>query len=98
MCDPVQGDNGQVYVSKDLLPAFRDQLVPIATVVTPNQFEMELLTGRSIASVASALEACQELHHRGPRTVVRRWGASPPAPPREGEGRPRGPLQACSRP
>ena len=70
VCDPVQGDHGQLYVSPELPPAFASELAPIATIMTPNQFEMELLTGQPIASLDEALAACQTLHSRGPRTVV----------------------------
>ncbi|KAL6784315.1 PDX2 [Auxenochlorella protothecoides x Auxenochlorella symbiontica] len=70
VCDPVQGDNGQLYVSPDLPPAFRSELTPIATIMTPNQLEAELLTKRSIGSVQEALDACAQLHRLGPHTVV----------------------------
>ncbi|KAL6783754.1 PDX2 [Auxenochlorella protothecoides x Auxenochlorella symbiontica] len=70
VCDPVQGDNGQLYVSPDLPPAFRSELTPIATIMTPNQLEAELLTERSIGSVQEALDACAQLHRLGPHTVV----------------------------
>ena len=70
VCDPVMGDDGRLYARPDLPPAFRDLLVPLASVLTPNQFEAELLTGRQVASEAQALAACAELHARGPHTVV----------------------------
>jgi pyridoxine kinase len=46
------------------------QIVPLAHIVTPNQFEAELLTGRPVQSVAEALEACELLHGLGPHTVI----------------------------
>jgi pyridoxal/pyridoxine/pyridoxamine kinase len=39
-------------------------------VLTPNQTEAELLTGRSIASCADALQAAEQLLDAGPHTVV----------------------------
>lgn len=65
------GDDERLYVSKDLVPAYRDQIVPLATVLTPNQYEAELLTGTKIDSKGSAMAACQALHQRGVATVVR---------------------------
>jgi len=44
VCDPVMGDNGQLYVPKELLPVYRDEIIPLADIITPNQFEVELLT------------------------------------------------------
>jgi pyridoxine kinase len=49
VCDPVLGDDGRLYVPEDQVRIYRDVLVPIATILTPNQFECEyvLPTGRS---------------------------------------------------
>ena len=44
MLDPVLGDNGRIYVDKGLVGAMRDQLLPLASFVTPNQFELQLLS------------------------------------------------------
>ena len=50
-----------------------DRCVPVRrSVVTPNSFEAELLTGRDVRDDASALAACDALHDMGPHTVVRR--------------------------
>lgn len=59
-----------MYVPAELLPIYKDVIVPLADVVTPNQFEVELLTERKIASVADAWEAVEALHARGCKTVV----------------------------
>ena len=55
MCDPVLGDNGKLYVPPDLVPIYRDEVVPLATILTPNQFEAETLTGIQIASDEDAV-------------------------------------------
>ena len=39
-------------------------------MLTPNQFELELLSGRAVAAEADAAAACAALHARGPRVVV----------------------------
>ncbi|CAM2096847.1 pyridoxal kinase [Lepidochelys kempii] len=74
VCDPVMGDKwngeGSMYVPKDLLPVYRDKVVPIADIITPNQFEAELLTGRKIHTEKEALEVMDMLHAMGPETVV----------------------------
>jgi len=44
----------------------------LCSVVTPNSFEAELLTGQDVRDDASALAACDALHDMGPHTVVRR--------------------------
>uniref|UniRef100_A0A674GV06 Pyridoxal kinase n=1 Tax=Taeniopygia guttata TaxID=59729 RepID=A0A674GV06_TAEGU len=71
---PVMGDKwngeGSMYVPKDLLPVYRDKVVPVADIITPNQFEAELLTGRKIYTEKDALEVMDMLHAMGPETVV----------------------------
>ena len=41
VCDPVMGDNGRMYVPAELLPLYREHIVPLADIITPNQFEAE---------------------------------------------------------
>ena len=70
VCDPVLGDNGKFYVPPELVEVYRNEVLPIADVVTPNQFEVEQLTGIKITSMEDALKACQKLHEMGPKLVV----------------------------
>ncbi|KAG5282804.1 hypothetical protein AALO_G00034800 [Alosa alosa] len=70
VCDPVMGDHGSMYVPEVLLPVYKEKVVPIAEILTPNQFEAELLTGRKITSEQDALEVMAALHDAGPHTVV----------------------------
>jgi len=70
LCDPVMGDNDKLYVPSDLVPVYRDVIVPKADIVTPNQFEAELLAEMKITNQAEALAAMQILHDKGPKTVV----------------------------
>jgi pyridoxine kinase len=43
VCDPVMGDNGKMYVPDELADVFRKQIVKLATIMTPNQYEAEYL-------------------------------------------------------
>nr|CAG4644109.1 EOG090X09AY [Lepidurus arcticus] len=70
VCDPVMGDNGELYVPKELLPLYRDEVIPLADIITPNQLEAELLTGIKIQTEEDALKAMDALHDKGVRTVV----------------------------
>ncbi|XP_030059637.1 pyridoxal kinase isoform X3 [Microcaecilia unicolor] len=74
VCDPVMGDKwngeGSMYVPRDLLPVYKEKVVPVADIITPNQFEAELLTGRKIHTQQEALEVMDMLHDMGPETVV----------------------------
>lgn len=70
VCDPVMGDNGQMYVPEELLPIYRDTIIPMADILTPNQFEAELLTGQKITSIEEAWQAIDLFHSKGIKTVV----------------------------
>eukprot|EP00123_Amoebidium_parasiticum_P004910 comp16184_c0_seq1/m.13814 comp16184_c0_seq1/g.13814 ORF comp16184_c0_seq1/g.13814 comp16184_c0_seq1/m.13814 type:complete len:371 (-) comp16184_c0_seq1:49-1161(-) len=70
VCDPVMGDDGRLYVAPDLVPLFRDKLAPLASILTPNQFEAELLTGTTIQTNADVLTALDLLHAKGIPVVV----------------------------
>ena len=67
-CDPVIGEVGRgVYVRPGIPEAFRDRLVPLADVVTPNPFELELLTGLPPATLETAHAAARAFFDRGGR-------------------------------
>ncbi|KAG8278454.1 hypothetical protein J6590_019082 [Homalodisca vitripennis] len=70
ICDPVMGDNGHMYLPKELLPIYRETIVPLADIITPNQFEVELLTGKPINQLADALAAVDWFHQLGVKTVA----------------------------
>ncbi|KAI0215458.1 Pyridoxal kinase [Lamellibrachia satsuma] len=70
VCDPVMGDNGRMYVAEELLPIYQKEIVPLADVITPNQFEAEVLSGIRIDSAESAKQAMQKLHEMGAKTVI----------------------------
>jgi pyridoxine kinase len=70
VCDPVLGDHGRFYVPEELLTIYKDKIIPLSSMVTPNAFEIEALTGIKIATVADALRACEVMHSIGPDVVL----------------------------
>jgi pyridoxine kinase len=77
-CDPVLGDvDTGIYVKPGIDAFFREQAIPAADLVTPNHFELEHLTGRTVGTMAEALDAARSLL-KGPRlaliTSLRRAG------------------------
>jgi len=71
LCDPVIGDLPKgLYVQEELVAAFRDRLLPMADIATPNGFEMALLSGRPVHRLADALAAARILLERGTGCVV----------------------------
>ncbi|RMZ86918.1 hypothetical protein DV736_g5856, partial [Chaetothyriales sp. CBS 134916] len=77
--DPVMGDQGRLYVDKDIVGRYiacvRDGAVDL---VLPNAFEAELLTGRPVGSVrtlADVVGVLGDLHDMGvPHVVVTSGG------------------------
>jgi pyridoxine kinase len=70
-CDPVMGDVGRGFFVRPGIPEFmREHAVPAATMVTPNQFELEYLANLKINDLASALRGVDVIMLRGPRVVL----------------------------
>jgi pyridoxine kinase len=70
-CDPVIGDVGRGVFVRPGIPEFlRDQALPAADILTPNQFELEWLTGAPVTTLAEAQAAVASLQARGPRCVL----------------------------
>lgn len=66
-CDPVFGDfydhndEGHIFASKDHPQMFLDNLLPIADIITPNLFELSILSETQINSYNDILQACKNL-------------------------------------
>ncbi len=70
-CDPVIGDVGRGVFVRPGIPEFmRDNALPAADIVTPNQFELEYLASREIRTALDAKEAVAALQAIGPRVVL----------------------------
>ena len=61
LVDPVIGDEGGLYVSQAVAETIRDQLVPLATCITPNRFELAWLSGCTVANEADAIATSRNL-------------------------------------
>ncbi len=64
-CDPVIGDTDTgVYVRPGIAELLRERAVPAADILTPNRFELELLSGLPCGSIAQAGTAAVALRRR----------------------------------
>jgi pyridoxine kinase len=65
------GDTGRgFYVKPDIPGMFKNELAPLADIITPNQFELEALTGVEVRSIDDARRAVEMLHGMGPGIVL----------------------------
>ena len=70
-CDPVIGDVDKgVFVRAGIPEFIKSRALPAADIVTPNQFELDYLSGRGSATLDQARAAVAALHERGPRAVL----------------------------
>lgn len=73
--DPVMvAKGGSPLLQQEAIHALRENLLPLAMVVTPNIPEAELLTGISIGSVEDRKQAARLLFEMGARHVVMKGG------------------------
>lgn len=61
VCDPVIGDRGGLYVSEDIADAIRTELIPLASIATPNRYELAWLVGRELSNNHEFMLAAIEL-------------------------------------
>ena len=70
-CDPVLGDvHCGFYVRPGISEFMRDEVVPAADVITPNQFELGFLAGTEITTLADVVAAADRVRATGPATVL----------------------------
>jgi hydroxymethylpyrimidine/phosphomethylpyrimidine kinase len=79
--DPVAvSKHGDSLLSAGTLEAMKERLLPLATVVTPNLLEAELLTGSKITDEAQMLAAASMINAMGPQWVLVKGGHLPGNP------------------
>ena len=70
-CDPVIGDVGRgVFVRPGIEEFLREVAVPAADLVTPNHFELDLLSGRTTGTLPEVTDAVAAVQALGPRVVL----------------------------
>jgi hydroxymethylpyrimidine/phosphomethylpyrimidine kinase len=79
--DPVAiSKHGDSLLSAGTLDTVRERLLPLATIVTPNLLEAELLTGTKISDEAQMLVAAKMIRAMGPQWVLVKGGHLPGSP------------------
>jgi hydroxymethylpyrimidine/phosphomethylpyrimidine kinase len=73
--DPVMvSKHGRLLVTKDALEAMRDELIPQASLVTPNLAEASALIGREVQDLDGMHQAAREIHRMGAKAVLVKGG------------------------
>ena len=75
VCDPVMvAKSGDRLLRDDAVGALRSALLPLATVITPNIPEAEVLWGHPIRSEEEKETACRAIHGMGARSILLKGG------------------------
>ena len=70
-CDPVMGNaKSGCFVAPAIPILLREKVVPVADIITPNQFELGFLTGTEPDTIESTLASVDAARAMGPRTVL----------------------------
>ncbi|WP_438480883.1 pyridoxal kinase PdxY [Oleiharenicola lentus] len=70
-CDPVIGDVGRGVFVRPGIPEFmREHAVPAADIITPNQFELDYLSGLTTSTNESVKVAVNNVRKLGPKVVL----------------------------
>jgi len=70
-CDPVMGNaKSGCFVAPAIPVLLRERVVPVADIITPNQFELGFLTGTEPDTIETTLASADMARAMGPRTVL----------------------------
>lgn len=70
-CDPVMGNaKSGCFVAPAIPVLLRERVVPVADIITPNQFELGFLTDTEPDTLESTLASVDLARAMGPRTVL----------------------------
>lgn len=73
--DPVMvSRTGAQLIDDGAIATLRQQLVPLATVLTPNRYEAEILSGHPIQTLEDMESAAKAIHALGAKAVVVKGG------------------------
>ncbi|MBP2551253.1 pyridoxine kinase [Neorhizobium galegae] len=61
VCDPVMGDKGGLYVPEATAEAIRENLIPLASLATPNRYELAWMAGADLDSNTAIMDAALSL-------------------------------------
>lgn len=78
--DPVMvAKSGDPLLREEAMDTLREELVPLAYVITPNHHEAQVLTGMEIRTVEDARDAAREIQRMGARHALVKGGHLPEA-------------------
>jgi hydroxymethylpyrimidine/phosphomethylpyrimidine kinase len=75
--DPVMvSRTGAQLIADEAIALLRAELIPLATLLTPNRYEAQILSGREIHSLDDMQQAAEQIFHLGAPVLVKGGGLS----------------------
>lgn len=69
ICDPVMGDDGKIYVDKEIVDVYK-RYASNADILTPNQYELELLCDKKLLNEKDVIDSLSILLNKGAKIVI----------------------------
>ncbi|MGN0064590.1 MAG: pyridoxal kinase PdxY [Nocardioides sp.] len=70
-CDPVMGNaKSGCFVNPAIPPIIREKVIPVADIITPNQFELGFITETEPVSLEDVLASADAARAMGPSTIL----------------------------
>ncbi len=74
--DPVMvSRTGAQLIDDDAIATLKNQLIPLASILTPNRYEAQILSGRAIHTHNDMIAAAQAIHALGAQAVLVKGGS-----------------------
>ncbi|CAF0990495.1 unnamed protein product [Adineta steineri] len=76
ICDPVIGDDNKLYVDQSCIEIYKNEILPLADIITPNDFEIEVLIDKQINCTVDdnqeeiIWQSLRILHNMGPSHII----------------------------
>lgn len=76
--DPVMvSRTGAQLIDDNAIASLRSTLIPVATVLTPNRYEAQILAGQAIQNLADMQTAAEKIYQLGAKAVLVKGGGMP---------------------
>jgi hydroxymethylpyrimidine/phosphomethylpyrimidine kinase len=73
--DPVMvSRTGAQLIDDDAIAVLRSSLIPLATILTPNRYEAQILSGTEIFTLEEMQTAAQRIYHLGSKAILIKGG------------------------
>tara|TARA_B100002052_G_C15837397_1_gene578444 strand:+ start:574 stop:1407 length:834 start_codon:yes stop_codon:yes gene_type:complete len=70
ICDPIIGNEKGMFVDPKIAEKIKHNLVPLADIITPNQFELEYLSGKEITNINEMIASSEIVIDMGAKSIV----------------------------